>query len=569
MFKNGIQMKINSLLLLFMVGFVIFAFFNANQAKERIMAEKQHKLIHVVESVFNILTTYDEKVKKNELSREQAETQVKEIFSKLRYEGKEYFWLHDTTVPLPKMIMHPTSPSLNGKVLDDAKFNNAKFISYGNDKPLEVLEKKENLFSAFNKAISKTGEGFVIYDWTKPLPNGQISTDYYEKLSYVKRFDSWNWVVGSGIYIDDVQTILKEQIIHDITIFVVLLGFVLIVSIPISKSITKPLQEAASSMNAIAEENGNLRKRLPIIGGAETVDIAKGFNAFAELVDRSIKNIVNISRQISQKSKIVDEHSNKMKDVALSQLKDTEYANSHINKVVSSFSKIEEQLALKKVSAIQAHQNADKGQGDVDDLIASMHQISNLVLENAGKIDELEKESHQVADILTSIRQISEQTNLLALNAAIEAARAGEAGRGFAVVADEVRKLAENTKSFTEKIQVTINGLQDKATVASKSMKTCAEMTSNDIKKANNAQKSLNAICDSIDDIKEKTENIELLAKEQSSYINESLSLIKSIEDKSIQTVSSVQSTATEIHDLNSSIQELDRVLTQFKTSEL
>ena len=132
-------------------------------------------------------------------SIEQAQKEASDHIRKLRYEKKEYIWINDLGKPVPKMIMHPTVPALDGKVLDDAKFNKATKSVDGLNGETRKLDNK-NLFVAFNEVVERAGKGFVNYEWPKPKEGGGTTTELYTKLSYVQKYEPWGWVIGSGIY---------------------------------------------------------------------------------------------------------------------------------------------------------------------------------------------------------------------------------------------------------------------------------------------------------------------------------------------------------------------------------
>jgi len=132
--------------------------------------------------------------------------------SQMRLDDGNYFWINDTTRPVPIMLMHPTSPQLLGKILDSPKFNMATHEQVGLDGELqEIPGKAGNLFAALVDVAVKGGEGYVLYQWTKPAPGGGSTTETYPKLSYVKLFKPWGWVIGMGEYIDDIDRAVAAQ----------------------------------------------------------------------------------------------------------------------------------------------------------------------------------------------------------------------------------------------------------------------------------------------------------------------------------------------------------------------
>ena len=171
---------------------------------QRLHAEKEMQLRHLVETAHSVLQSYQQAARDGRLTDAVARRQAAEAIRQLHYGAREYFWIHDLTTPVPQMVMHPTVPALEGQPLTEVRFDRATSLRSGSDGNYQLLD-RNNLFVAMNQAIAATGEGFVTYDWPKPLPQGGVSEQLYPKLSYVKRFDAWGWVIGSGIYIDDLH----------------------------------------------------------------------------------------------------------------------------------------------------------------------------------------------------------------------------------------------------------------------------------------------------------------------------------------------------------------------------
>ncbi|MBF0565835.1 MAG: cache domain-containing protein [Nitrospirae bacterium] len=199
----------------------------------------------------------------------------KEALSKIRYDnGTGYFWINDTTLPYPRMIMHPTMPELDGKILSDPKFNNA-------------LSKKKNLFQAIAEACNNDkGEGFVDYKWPKPAKDGL--SEPVPKLSFVKVYKPWGWIIGTGVYIDNIEreTARKTLSINDrvgkvIRKFIVISVIVLIAGITtviiFAKSITVPIMSLADSIRRINKE-GIYSGESPVAGTVETKELGEIFN---------------------------------------------------------------------------------------------------------------------------------------------------------------------------------------------------------------------------------------------------------------------------------------------------
>ena len=205
----------------------------------------------------------------------------------LRYSAGEYFWINDLSTPVPRMVMHPTVPSLDGVLLDAAKFNCATSLQEGIDGPVIQTNGAMNLFVAANTVATKSGQGYVTYLWPKPLPDGRgVTRELFPKMSYVKKFGPWGWIVGSGIYTDDVDAAYRKMVWSSGLVVLLLGALQLSLSTFIARGIARPIIDAARTMSEI-EATGDLRRRLPETGGQETVVIARAFNRL--VVDQSEK----------------------------------------------------------------------------------------------------------------------------------------------------------------------------------------------------------------------------------------------------------------------------------------
>jgi methyl-accepting chemotaxis protein len=177
---------------------------NYTNLQDKQFLEKYYgnRLRTTIDAVESVLKRYHGQVKAGEMTEDEAQTQSLAVIRQIRYDGDTgYVWVNDTSRPYPKMLMHPTLPALNGKVLDDSKYNTA-------------LGTNKNLFQAFLDVCEKQGEGFVDYHWPKPSPEGMIPD--VPKLSYVRHFKPWDWIVGTGIYIDDAERDTLNKITTDV-----------------------------------------------------------------------------------------------------------------------------------------------------------------------------------------------------------------------------------------------------------------------------------------------------------------------------------------------------------------
>jgi methyl-accepting chemotaxis protein len=177
---------------------------NYTNLQDKQFLEKYYgkRLRTTIDAVESVLKRYHGMVKAGKMTENEAQMQSLAVIKQIRYDGETgYVWVNDTSKPFPRMLMHPTIPALNGKVLDDPKYNSA-------------LGSNKNLFQAFLDVCERQGEGFVDYHWPKPSPEGMIPD--VPKLSYVRHFKPWDWIVGTGIYIDDAERDTLNKITTDV-----------------------------------------------------------------------------------------------------------------------------------------------------------------------------------------------------------------------------------------------------------------------------------------------------------------------------------------------------------------
>ena len=245
--------------------------------KSTMMDDRKLKTRHLVESAHTVLVHFHEQEKSGALSKDAAQAAAIAAVQALRYEQKEYFWLNDLTSPVPKMVMHPTVPALNGKVLDGINFNCATTLQAGTDGPVVHTDGKKNLFVAFNEVAQKSGHGFVTYNWPKPKLGGGTTEELFEKLSYVKKFEPWGWVVGSGIYIDDMERKFWDLALQfGAMVLVVMLVLAGMIRWQV-QGITRPLNELRAMVVSI-ESSSDFSRRLTIESQDEVGQTAMAFN---------------------------------------------------------------------------------------------------------------------------------------------------------------------------------------------------------------------------------------------------------------------------------------------------
>ncbi|GAB4304504.1 MAG: methyl-accepting chemotaxis protein [Desulfuromonadia bacterium] len=531
---------------------------------DRVMAQKKIATRQAVEVAYGILEDHARQAKEGKMPLEEARKQSAEAVRLLRYSGKEYFWIHDLTKPVPVMVMHPTVPALDGKVLDDPKFNKATSLQEGVDGNKRKLD-GANLFVAFNEAVATKGEGYVTYQWPKPKEGGGVTTELYEKLSYVKKFDPWGWVIGSGIYVDDVKgevMTLRLWIYAGAITFITLL---LLVTWSVGRGIRRSLLLVANHLKEMATGDADLTQRLVVDRQDETGMLADSFNIFLENLQKIIGLVMQNATQVAAAAV---ELKKRAEGMAASSDRVAADATT-VATAAEEMSATSSDIARSCMNAVDASGRTSElargGAEVVNQTIAVMGRIASQVQSSAATVQSLGAKSDQIGAIVGTIQDIADQTNLLALNAAIEAARAGEQGRGFAVVADEVRALAERTTKATREIGEMIKAIQTETGGAVQAMQQGVKEVEEGTREAARSGDALTQILSQVDQVTMQINQIATAAEEQSATIGEISGNIVRITDDARQSAQVAADTSEVTGRLNKLSEALISAIDRFR----
>ncbi|MER2624734.1 MAG: bacteriohemerythrin [Accumulibacter sp.] len=532
-------------------------------------SDRQVKTRHLVETATSAVDHYYSLQKAGTLTEEEAKQQAIAAVKRLRYEKAEYFWINDLGKPVPKMVMHPTVPALDGKVLDEARFNKAIFLQAGlNGEKLPADGK--NLFVSFNEVVEKAGEGYVEYLWPKPLAGGGVTSELFTKLSYVKKFEPWGWVIGSGIYIDDVDRIFREEALHSVllalaaTVVLLLSGWVVRKSI-VSEFGGEP-HLALGVTNRIAE--GDLTHEIPLRAG----DQGSVLSVLAHMQDSlkaMLRAVFTNANRLQASVERLSAQSNEINLATQVQASAVSHTRSAIDDVSTSVEVVNGLVHATEDGAHEVARRAHDGAAVAAKVAGEMQAIADTVAVSSDQVSRLVASTGEIGQMAQVIKEIADQTNLLALNAAIEAARAGEQGRGFAVVADEVRKLAERTSKATSEIGGILQGIRSDTESAVEGMRAAAPVIASGVTQANYAAETLHAIEEGAQDTLQKMQALSQATRDQTRRIEEIVSNVDEVMSASGQTENVIKQSLQSAADLEAASSEMFSMVQRFKIGEL
>ena len=369
--------------------------------------------------------------------------------------------------------------------------------------------------------------------------------------------------------VEEEASIVEPKISNAVNelIGITVLGFVfsLVAFILSQKLIVSPIQNVSSQLQQISHGEGDLTVRLDASGSDELAELAEGFNGFVEKTQAAIQQVQQATVLLHQSSENLARVSQQTVTGIHQQQSETNMAATAMTEMSATVTEVSRSAASASVSAQETNQQASEGYTIVSNTVNSINLLAGEVEKASGVIHRLESESESIGSVLDVIRGIAEQTNLLALNAAIEAARAGEQGRGFAVVADEVRTLAGRTQQSTSEIQEMIERLQAGTGEAVQVMSQSKEQVDKTVEQAQKAGDALSAITSSVSAINDMNTQIATASEEQASVTEGVTENVNNINNVASQTSDGAEQISQATTNLVNISNQLDELVSQFK----
>ncbi|MBT3136418.1 methyl-accepting chemotaxis protein [Alteromonas sp. ALT199] len=443
------------------------------------------------------------------------------------------------------------------------------------------LEQIASISPDFRSNISRISSGFdnyfnVAYDVSQSMVDGTADFSRLGDLS-AQMNQSYDGVIAAMTQFRDAQqaafeksfentdsantSLISTGVVLAIVVTILLFG----TAVPIVRGIKQSIDDVVRSLKDIAQENGDLTVRIETKSEDEIGELVYWFNQFMDKLQGVVRDVVEASLPLSnlaQNLRGVTEETQRTIDV---QQKSATNAKSAVDTMSGSVDGVAHSAAQAASDANEATTAASEGRQIVQQTVVSIQQLAENVRETADVIARLESDSNKVGSVLDVIKGIAEQTNLLALNAAIEAARAGEQGRGFAVVADEVRTLASRTQQSTEEIQSTIEQLQSAAHSAVEVMARGTEQASSSVETANKAGSSLETITSTIGRINQMNEQIAHNTEDQRTVAVDIVRHVDEIHERTEQTASRSGELGSMCNELADLAQHLESIAKQFR----
>ncbi|MFL5011261.1 methyl-accepting chemotaxis protein [Rhizobium sp.] len=564
--------------------------FFLNYSYSELEAERKAGLAQMDATALGIFDKYYKMEQAGTMTREQAQAAAKDVIGAMRYGADGYFWINDMR---PTMVMHPIKPQLDGTDISQMKDPTGKF-----------------LFVEFVNKVKKDGKGFVDYLWPKPGADEPVL-----KYSYVAGFEPWGWIVGTGVYADDLAALYRQNAIWAALLCLLGAAATIAIAYAIVRSVTVPIARLKAAMNAIAAEDASVE----ISGSDRRDEIGQMAKALLVLRDSVDERSALRGREDERQRQIEEERRGNEASLRSASERQTQamqalgvgleklaggdltvaignigedYAKlrgdfnaavdalngvihaiaesshvvnesaSDISEATGNLSKRTEQqaaaleetaAALDEITATvkTASERANEAREMVTETKASAGKSGEIVRNAVTAMGRIEESSNRISQIISVIDEIAFQTNLLALNAGVEAARAGEAGRGFAVVAQEVRELAQRSANAAKEIKALIS-------------RSAAEVEGGValVRSTGDALLEIEALVNRVND---HVVSIATAAREQSTGLNEINSSVNHMDQMTQQNAAMVEETTAASRTLADESTQLKTLLANFR----
>ncbi|GGQ75258.1 methyl-accepting chemotaxis protein [Couchioplanes azureus] len=522
--KPGVTARLAALTMIAVVSVVVMLAASMITTRDNLYAERERQTEQLVETAIGVVDSYVAREATGELTREQAQRQAAAAVKVLRYDTGNYFWINDMT---PKMVMHPVKPELDGTDLSDDADPHGK-----------------HLFVEMVDVVKNRKAGFVEYGWAKPGEK-----DAQPKIAYVQGVPQWGWVVGSGVWVDDIDTAAWAAARGQALAGGIGLALLIVVAWRSVRRIGTALGAVRRTLERVAA--GDLTARVQLTGNDDLARMARA-------VDTAVANNRDVIHQLHAAAETLSANSTQLEAASAEITEVTAGTAGQAQSMNDAADAMTDQVTTMASGAEEMHASIAEIARNAAEAAVIASDAVTVATDATHSISRLGTSSTEIGNVIALIDSIAKQTNLLALNATIEAARAGEQGKGFAVVATEVKDLANETAKATAQVVDRITAIQDDTGAAVRAIERITEV----IERINDYQTTIAAA------VEEQAATTNLLSASavtttsQVTTMNDAIRTVSSGATGAAHNAQQVNASATDLGELAASIRGLTETFT-------
>ncbi|PMM01403.1 chemotaxis protein [Vibrio kanaloae] len=495
--------------------------------------DNKARVTELFKSAYSILTEVEKMAIDGTLEEEQAKKLATRLLRNNIYKDNEYVYVADENMTF---VATPLDPQLHGTSFNDFKDGDGNSVG-------QLIQRVLG---------NRTGQ-IIESTWTQKLPDGTIE----EKLSIAEKTPHWGWVVGTGIGFNEVNARFWSTAQWQLFLCVVIAGLILSSLIVSIKRMLALLggepKDVREAVQAVAQGRIQTSFETQAADGSIYQAVQQMSKSLAELVSNLNASMLALRGELQR----VEDRAGSIAQLTETQQQSTEMIATAMTEMASSANNVADSASDTARNTDEADKQSQHTQQLIHNTVDNIQGLAGQLGTASEAVANLDNDVNNIAKVLDVIGDIAEQTNLLALNAAIEAARAGEQGRGFAVVADEVRNLAGRTQSSTKEIQLMINNLQEGSRNAIQTMEVCAATSESTVTESQNASEALQQIVVALESISSMSHQIATAAAEQTQVSDDISKRINMIEESGNQ----LSNVVTESHNSTQTLASLSNEL--------